>query len=202
MEGFLLPQLTPAAIATKAVVIGVSAGAVEALSVILPRLPANFPVPIVTVVHLPADRKSILAELFQAKCQVKVREVDDKDPLQSGTVYFAPPDYHVLIEDDGRLSLSSEELVYYSRPSIDVLFESAAEVYGPSLTAIVMTGASADGAAGLAAVQAAGGTCLVQNPDQANVRTMPDAALEACPGATVLTLQQIADRLLEIVPNQ
>jgi two-component system chemotaxis response regulator CheB len=154
------------------------------------------------VVHLPADRKSILAELFQQKCQMKVREVDDKDPLQDGTVYFAPPDYHVLVEDDGRLSLSSEELVYYSRPSIDVLFESAADVYGPCLTAIVMTGASADGAKGLAAVHAAGGTCLVQDPERSSVRTMPEAALKACPGAAVLTLEQIANRLLEIVPIQ
>lgn len=202
MEGFLLSQLSPPAIATKAVVMGVSAGAVEALSVILPSLPANFPVPIITVVHLPADRKSILAELFQQKCRMKVREVDEKDQLQGGTIYFAPPDYHVLVEDDGRLSLSSEELVYYSRPSIDVLFESAADVYGPSLTAIVMTGASADGAKGLAAVHAAGGTCLVQDPERSSVRTMPEAALEACPGATVLTLEQIANRLLEIVPTQ
>lgn len=186
----------------EAVVIGVSAGAVEALGHILPRLPANYPVPVVIVVHLPADRKSILAQLFQSKCAVDVREIDDKELLKAACVYFAPPDYHVLIEDDRRISLSSEELVHFSRPSIDVLFESAADVFGPALAGIVLTGASPDGAKGLAAIHAAGGICLVQNPQQANTRTMPDAAIAACPAAEILTLDQIATRLLEITPKR
>lgn len=193
----LLPPLQTAT-PIEAVVIGVSAGAVDALSTILPRLPADFPVPVIVVVHLPADRKSVLAQLFQAKCEVEVHEVDDKESLKRGCVYFAPPDYHVLIEDDRRVSLSSEELVHYSRPSIDVLFESAADVYGPAVAGVVLTGASADGAKGLAAIHAAGGMCLVQHPQQANSRTMPEAALAACPTAVALTLDQIANRLLEI----
>lgn len=197
----LLPPLQPAT-PIEAVVIGVSAGAVDALSTILPRLPADYPIPVIVVVHLPADRKSVLAQLFQAKCEVEVHEVDDKESLQGGSVYFAPPDYHVLIEDDRRVSLSNEELVHYSRPSIDVLFESAADVYGPAVAGVVLTGASADGAKGLAAIHAAGGMCLVQHPQQANSRTMPEAALAACPTAVALTLDQIANRLLEITPKR
>ena len=197
----LLPPLQPAT-PIEAIVIGVSAGAVDALGTILPRLPADYPVPVIVVVHLPADRKSVLAQLFQAKCEVEVHEVDDKESLKGGCVYFAPPDYHVLIEDDRRVSLSSEELVHYSRPSIDVLFESAADVYGPAVAGVVLTGASADGAKGLAAIHAAGGMCLVQHPQQANSRTMPEAALAACPTAVALTLDQIANRLLEITPKR
>lgn len=197
----LLPPLQPAT-PIEAVVIGVSAGAVDALGTILPRLPADYPIPVIVVVHLPADRKSVLAQLFQAKCEVEVHEVDYKESLKGGCVYFAPPDYHVLIEDDRRVSLSSEELVHYSRPSIDVLFESAADVYGPAVAGVVLTGASADGAKGLAAIHAAGGMCLVQNPNQANSRTMPEAALAACPTAVALTLDQITDRLLEITPKR
>ncbi len=198
MDVNLLPQAPPPVTPIEAVVIGVSAGAVDALGTILPSLPADYPIPVIVVVHLPADRKSVLAQLFRAKCQVDVHEIDDKEKLKTGTVYFAPPDYHVLIEDDKRISLSSEELVHYSRPAIDVLFESAADVFGPALAAIVLTGASADGARGLAAVHAAGGICLVQHPNQANSRTMPEAALKACPTAEALTLEQIAKRLLEI----
>ena len=110
----------------EAVVIGASAGAVDALSVLLPALPADYPLAVAVVVHLPPDRKSVMAELFQTKCRVRVKEAEDKEPFAPGTVYFAPPDYHLLVEPDRRLSLSSEESVLYSRPSIDVLFESAA----------------------------------------------------------------------------
>lgn len=202
MDVNLLPPLQTQRTPIEAVVIGVSAGAVEALGVILPHLPADYPIPVIVVVHLPADRKSVLAQLFQAKCHVNVHEADDKEHLKRGTVYFAPPDYHVLIEDDKRISLSSEEMVHYSRPSIDVLFESAADVFGAALAGVVLTGASADGAKGLAAVHAAGGICLVQEPKQANSRTMPEAALAACPTAQVLTLEQIANRLLELAPRQ
>ena len=117
----------------EAVVIGASAGALEALSVILPSLPADYGLPVLIVVHVPPDKKSLLAELFQAKCGIEVREAEDKEPIRGGTVYFAPPDYHLLVETDKSLSLSDDEPVFYSRPSVDVLFESAADAYGPSL---------------------------------------------------------------------
>jgi two-component system chemotaxis response regulator CheB len=176
----------------EAVVIGASAGALEALSVILPSLPADYGLPLLIVVHVPPDRKSLLAELFQAKCRIEVREADDKEPIRGGTAYFAPPDYHLLVEPDKSLSLSDDEPVFYSRPSIDVLFESAADAYGPSLIAVVLTGANRDGADGLKAIAEAGGMAIVQSPEGAYASAMPEAAIAECPGARVLTLKEIA----------
>lgn len=183
--------------APRIVVIGASAGAIQALSQILPSLPADFPLPILVVVHVPADRSNFLAPLFQDKCQLAVREADDKEPALGGTVYFAPPDYHLLLEVDGSLSLASDEPVQHSRPSIDVLFESAADAFGADVIGIVLTGANADGAAGLRAIAAAGGTPLVEDPQLAFADAMPDAARKACPSARVLTLDGIAKFLLE-----
>lgn len=183
---------------SKAVVIGASAGAVEALSVILPSLPATFRLPVVVVVHVPPDRRSILADLFQAKCRLSVREAEDKEPLAGGTVYFAPPDYHLFIEADKSFSLSNDDPVLFSRPSIDVLFESAADAYGPDLIAIVLTGANHDGAHGLRTIAEAGGFTIVQDPAGAFASAMPEAAREMCPGARVLPLAAIADYLKEV----
>ncbi|MGC4002344.1 MAG: chemotaxis protein CheB [Pirellulales bacterium] len=132
-----------------AVAIGASAGAVEALSAILPALPEEFPFSIFIVVHVPPDRVSYLVELFRRKCRATIREAEDKDTILAGTIYFAPPDYHLLIERAKTISLSSEEAVNFSRPSVDVLFESAADAYGPELLGIVLTGGSDDGAQGL-----------------------------------------------------
>ena len=179
----------------KAVVIGASAGAVEALSTILPLLPASYALPIMIVVHVPANKGSVLADLFSTKCALTVCEAQDKQPIAAGTVYFAPADYHLLVEEDGLLSLSNEEPVHYSRPSIDVLFESAADAYGPHLIAVVLTGASQDGAKGLAAVAEAGGEIIVQDPRRAFARAMPEAALAERPDARILSLEQIADYL-------
>jgi two-component system chemotaxis response regulator CheB len=181
-----------------AIVIGSSAGALEALSSILPTLPAGFTLPVIGVVHLPPDRRSILAELLQRKCRVPVREAEDKEPIAAGTVYFAPPDYHLLVETDKSLSLSSDEPVLFSRPSIDVLFESAADAYGCGLTGIVLTGANQDGAKGLRAIVAAGGAAIVQHPDRAFAAAMPEAAIEMCPSAQILSLDAIAHYLQEI----
>ncbi len=182
----------------KAIVIGASAGALEALSVILPTLPADFGLPIMVVVHIPPDKRSILAELFDTKCALPVVEAEDKMPLEAGTIYFAPPDYHLLVEADKSLALSSEEPVLFSRPSIDVLFESAADAYGNGLIGIILTGANQDGADGLNAVVKAGGLALVQDPKEAFQRAMPDAAIEAAMGALVLSLAGITAYLQEV----
>lgn len=178
-----------------AVVMGGSAGSLEALSIILPELPGNFPLPILAVVHIPADKKSILAEVLQRKCQVSVREAEDKEPLNAGTVYFAPPDYHLLVEADGHVALSYDEPLLYSRPSIDVLFESAADVYGANLIGIVLSGANSDGAQGLQVVEREGGAALVQAPVRAYSQEMPLAAIRACQAAVVLTAEEIAQFL-------
>jgi len=194
-------QPSPRESAAQAVVIGVSAGGLKALSAILPGLPANYPLPIMIVIHLPPDRESVVAELFDDKCALTVREAEDKEDILPGHVYFAPPDYHLLIEPDHRLSLSSEEPVLFSRPSVDVLFETAADVYGEGLIGIILTGANPDGAAGLKAVMAAGGMAWVQRPDLSYASAMPEAALALSPQAEALSLEQIAEKLREVVPS-
>jgi two-component system chemotaxis response regulator CheB len=182
-------------LASKAVVIGASAGALDALSAILPRLPADFGIPVIIVVHIPPDKKSAMAEVFRMKCEIEVREAEDKEPLDGGAVYFAPPNYHLLVESDRSLSLSNDEPVLYSRPSIDVLFESAADAYGADLIAIVLTGANSDGAKGLRAAAQAGATAIVQRPQGAFAPTMPESALAQVPAALVLSLDEIASYL-------
>jgi two-component system chemotaxis response regulator CheB len=191
------PSLKEAA--PQAVVIGVSAGGLNALSAILPQLPADYPLPVMIVIHLPPDRNSVVAELFDERCALTVREAEDKEDILPGHVYFAPPDYHLLVEADHRLSLSSEEPVLFSRPSVDVLFETAADVYGEGLIGVILTGANPDGAAGLKAVMAAGGRGLVQRPDLSYASAMPEAALEFSPQAEALSLEQIAEKLREAV---
>jgi len=188
--------------AKKLIVIGASAGAVDALSAILPTLPAGYPFPILVVIHVPPDRASALPDIFAKKSRLNVKEAEDKEPLCAGTVYFAPPDYHLLVEPDGRASLSNEEQVHYSRPSIDVLFESAADSCGEAVVGIVLTGANDDGAAGLRAIHAAGGTAVVQEPAEAMAEAMPLAALAACPDARVLTLESLSVYLRELAPVQ
>jgi two-component system chemotaxis response regulator CheB len=180
----------------KAVVIGASAGAVQALLTILPALPADYPLPVMVVVHVPADRGNVLVPLFQAKCQVMVKEAEDKEPVVGGVVYFAPSDYHLLVEaDGGALALSSDEMVNYSRPSIDVLFESAADAYGSGLIGVILTGANHDGAAGLKAIVDAGGLAVVEEPVGAYAPTMPLAALDACPTARIMDLGAVTSYL-------
>ena len=177
------------------IVIGASAGAVAALSQVLPSLPAHYPLPVVVVVHVSPQNGGSLAELFQAKCRVTVKEAEDKEPIAAGTVYFAPADYHLMVEKSLSLSLSSEEPVLFSRPSIDVLFQSAADAYGPALLAIVLTGANEDGAQGVRAVWEAGGAVIVQAPETAEARAMPDAARAACPDAQLMTLAAMVEFL-------
>lgn len=182
----------------QAIVMGASAGALDALSAILPMMPTNYQKAIILVVHLPPDRHSILPELLQNKCRLSVHEAEDKEPIHAAHVYIAPPDYHVLIEQDKRISLSSEEPVHFSRPSIDVLFTSAAEAYKNDLIGVILTGANQDGAEGLRTVCQNGGVALVQRPDLADSPEMPLAALAACPEAQAMSLPEIATYLSEL----
>ncbi len=181
--------------AAGAVVIGASAGAVQALLAILPALPAGFARPVLVVVHVPPDRDNVLVSLLQAKCRLTVKEAEDKEPIVDGVIYLAPPDYHLLVEVDATLALSADPPVNYSRPSIDVLLESAADAYGPDLVGIVLTGANNDGAAGLRSVQDAGGLAIVQDPTSAYASAMPKAAQHACPSAAIMNLDAIASYL-------
>ena len=183
-----------------AVAIGASAGAVQALLEILPALPASFPVPLFIVVHVPPDRTNALTALFASRCALVVKEAEDKETPAPGTVYFAPSDYHLLVEQDGTLALAMDEPVHHSRPAIDVLFETAADAYGAGLVAIVLTGANQDGAAGIQAVGEAGGTTIVEDPASAASAAMPAAALAAWPEAQVRDLPGIISFLRKLRP--
>jgi two-component system chemotaxis response regulator CheB len=175
----------------EAIVMGASAGAIETLGAILPRLPADFPVPILAVVHIPRSQDSLLANLYRRRCQMKICEAEDKLPIESGCVYFAPANYHLQVEWNRQISLSSEDPVNFSRPSIDILFETAADVYAERLLGIVLTGANHDGAAGLQAIAQAGGQAIVQHPEEAIMPTMPLAAASACPQAQVMKVHEM-----------
>lgn len=179
----------------EAIVLGGSAGAIDALSTILPALPASLPLPVLVVVHLPADRPSCLAEVFANDCPLVCKEAEDKEPIAPGTLYVAPPNYHLLVERTSCLSLSMDDPVHFSRPSIDVLFESAADAYGPRLVAALLTGANEDGAAGLARVRERGGVTIVEDPESAVAPAMPTAALRLSRQHEVLPLRRIGPRL-------
>ena len=179
----------------RVVVIGASAGGVQALSQLLPALSEHNPLAVIVVIHIRDSQPSQLTEIFSLKTSYRVKEVDEKEPLLANHVFFAPPGYHVLLERDLSFSLSVESPVQYSRPSIDVLFESAAEVLGKSLTAILLTGANEDGARGLAIVKAKGGVTIVQNPSEAASPTMPEAGKMLAEPDFILNLKDIASYL-------
>jgi two-component system chemotaxis response regulator CheB len=189
----MAPETLPGRI--EAVVIGASAGGVEALNEILPALPATFRPAVLIVLHLPRERPSLLVEIYEKRCALPIREADDKEPVEPGTVYFAPPDYHMLVEKSRQIALSTDEPVHFSRPSIDVLFESAADVYGERLLGIILTGANEDGAAGLHAIHRAGGVTVVQQPDSAKVPLMVVSALQRNPADFILSLREIGELL-------
>jgi two-component system chemotaxis response regulator CheB len=185
----------PALSRIEAVVIGTSAGGVEALGALLPALPPDVRASIFIVVHLRRERPSLLPDLFASRCRLPVCEAEDKQSVEPGTIYFAPPDYHLLLEDGPRVALSVDDPVSFCRPSIDVLFESASDVYGDRLMAIVLTGGNSDGAAGLAAVHRAGGLTVVQDPESAQARLMPQSAVDSGAVEWVLPLERIAELL-------
>ena len=178
-----------------ALVIGASVGGVEALQAIARSLQADLRAAVMVVLHLPPDRPSGLAELLAPQCALPVAQALDKQPAPRGAVVIAPPDYHLLVEPDGSLALSVDEPVRYSRPAIDPLFESAAVAYGPRLLALLLTGGSDDGSAGVAAVRRSGGTVWVQDPLTAVAAIMPAAALAHAGADEVLTVREMCRRL-------
>ena len=175
----------------EAVVIGGSAGGVDALVALLPALPAGFALPVFCILHLPGGRESRLAELFDERLPMPVREAADKEEIVPGTVYFAGPGYHLSVERDRTFSLSCEPPVHFARPAIDVLMESGADAYGPALAAILLTGANHDGADGMARIRARGGFTVVQDPADAQVPTMPVTAINRCKPNLILPLARI-----------
>lgn len=179
------------------IVIGGSLGGTDALKEILQRLPADFPHPIAVALHRHKDSGGMLLPMIQRGCPLAVREVEDKDEIKPSCVYVCPADYHLMIEGNS-FALSTDDLVNFARPSVDVLFESAAEWQGARTVAIILTGAGTDGSRGAQRVGAAGGMVLVQDPVGAEGPWMPGATIASTPGATVLSLPAIAQKLLQL----
>ena len=187
-----------------AIVVGGSAGGIDALLELLPALPATLQAAVLVVLHLPRDRRSLLVEIFQPRCALPLREAQDKDAITPGSVSFAPPDYHLLVDagpQGPHVGLSVDPPLHFSRPSIDVLFESAADHYGPRLVGILLSGANEDGARGLEAIAAAGGLVVVQDPASAPMPTMPQAALARVAVPHVLPPAGIAALLTHLHEN-
>lgn len=185
----------------EAVIVGASAGGVHALLNLFSGLPSQFRLPIVAVLHLPSGRDSQLPEIFRTRLTMAVREAADKEKIVPGTLYFAGSGYHLSVELDRSFSLSCEEPVNYSRPSIDVLMASAADAYGAGLVGILLTGANFDGSNGMARIKEKGGITVVQNPVDAEVPTMPESAIRKSPPSLILTLAEIRDLLFELDDN-
>lgn len=173
------------------VVIGTSSGGLSAMQVLLPALGEKFSCPIAIAQHRGKEAGSGLREFLQKSCSLPIVEPEDKAPIEPGRVYLAPRDYHLLIEK-GHFALSTDAPVWYARPSINVLFESAADAYAETAVGIILSGANADGAHGLAAIKTRGGTTVVEEPATAAYRAMPEAALKATPVDHVLPLAEIA----------
>lgn len=173
------------------VVIGGSAGGVDALIGLLPTIPATFRATIVCILHVPPDRDSRLAELFELRAALPVREARDKEQLEPGVIYFAGSGYHLSVERDRCFSLSCEPPVQFARPAIDVLMESAADAYGPALAGILLTGANHDGADGMCHIRERGGLTVVQDPGEAQASAMPIEAIRRCAPHLVLPLSGI-----------
>ncbi|MGI4841841.1 MAG: chemotaxis protein CheB [Janthinobacterium lividum] len=170
------------------VVIGGSAGGVDALFQLLPAVPQDFRSSVVCILHVPPDRDSRLAELFELRAALPVREARDKEPLRPGVIYFAGSGYHLSVERDRCFSLSCEPPVQFARPAIDVLMESAADAYGPALAGILLTGVNHDGAEGMCRIRERGGLTIVQDPGEAQASAMPIEAIRRCAPHLVLPL--------------
>lgn len=177
------------------VVIGGSAGAIDVLRQLLPRLSTRFKPTVAIVIHLPPEGPLVLHQLLAGPDTPPMKVAEDKEPVEAGTIYFAPPDYHLLIEGGRTFALSIDPRVQFARPAIDVLFESAAEAYRDRLMGVILSGANSDGAAGLKAIADAGGMTVVQSLESAEMIAMPAAALQAVPGSLELDVAAIAELL-------
>jgi two-component system chemotaxis response regulator CheB len=185
----------------QAVVIGVSAGGMEALITILPELPCDFPLSVIIVQHTHPTSDDFLARYLDERCCVKVKQADEKEKVLPGVVYLAPANYHLLVETDKTLSLSTELPVSFARPSIDVLFETVADAYGEKAVGVILTGANHDGSQGLLKIKKAGGLAVVQDPETAEAVAMPQAAIETVQPDHILPLKKIGSFLKGLALN-
>jgi len=183
----------------QAVVIGSSAGGISALTAVLNPLPCEFPLPIIIVQHLHPLSDNYLAHILDSRCALTVKQADEKESIQAGLIYIAPPNYHLLVEEDFTFSLSLEAPVNFSRPSVDVLFESATYAYRNKLIGIILTGANSDGSIGIKKIKEVGGYIIVQDPATAEADAMPKAAINSTKVDIVLPVDEIGTYLLKLV---
>jgi two-component system, chemotaxis family, protein-glutamate methylesterase/glutaminase len=189
----------------KAIVIGISTGGVGTLKSLLGALPGDFPLPILIVQHISPETGDRMAALLDQLCEIHVKEADEQEVPLPGTVYLAPPNYHLLVEPDGRLGLSTDPPVNFARPSVDVLFESAADAWGSGVIGVVLTGAGYDGARGLQRIKAKGGVTVAQDPEDATASSMPRTAVTQVQPAYVVplaSLPQLFINLSEKLPHE
>jgi len=182
----------------KVIIIGASTGGLKAIQPILKALPTEFALSVIVVMHRHKDTGAYLERSLDNDCKMHVKQADEKEKIKAGVVYVAPPNYHLLIEDDGTFSMSVEGAVNYARPSVDVVFESAAEVYGKGLIGVILTGANKDGSLGLKRIKEAGGLAIVQTPETSVAVDMPRAAIAAVNPDYVLPLDEIGSLLRKL----
>lgn len=182
----------------RAIAVGASAGGIEAMMQLFATLPAEYPLPLICVLHMPDHHGSQLTEVLQKWTRMKVQDAEDKAPIMAGRIYFAPAGYHLLIEEGPMFALSCEKPVNYSRPSIDLMMETAADAYGEELLGILLTGANQDGARGMKTIKDHGGMTVVQAPEEAKTRVMPMAAIQLQSPDLVQGLAEIKTLLLHL----
>ncbi len=182
----------------KAIVIGSSAGGLNALKEIFSVLDSRFSIPIIVVQHVSPHSDNYITTYLNKICAITVKEADEKEPIEGGKIYFAPPNFHLLIEEDNTISFSTEERVNFARPSIDILFETAVFAYGSNIVGIILTGANNDGAKGMKLINQYKGVTIVQDPKTAEVDTMPNCAIAATKIDHILSLKEIGKLLMKL----
>lgn len=185
----------------KGIVIGASYGGMEAIKVILNDLPSDFKIPVFIVLHIGNNNINTYISILNTENNVTVKEAGEKEAIKERTVYFAPPNYHLQVENRYTLSLSTAEKVNFSRPSIDVLFETAAWIFGNELIGILLTGSNSDGAEGLKIIHEYGGITIVENPETAHARTMPEAGIKKSQPNYILNIEDISKKINEIIQS-
>jgi len=183
----------------KALIIGGSAGSLDVLLEIFPSLKDDIDFPIIVVTHRKSGNDSLLSDLLRSRTKLKVNEAEEKDQILPGNVYIAPADYHLLIEESETFSLDYSEKVNYSRPSIDVTFQSAAEIFKNKLVCILLSGSNADGVTGLKMVKSLGGIVVIQNPNTAVMPYMPQQAVNEIEGAIILDANKMAEFINKLI---
>ncbi|MBI2279168.1 MAG: chemotaxis protein CheB [Bacteroidetes bacterium] len=182
----------------EAIVIGVSSGGMNAMKILFSALPADFNIPITIVQHISPRSDNQWIKLLNDKSNLHIKEADEKEKIEPGNIYISPPNYHLMIERDKTFSLTIDERVNFARPSIDVLFESAAEAYNNNLIGVVLTGSNNDGTKGIKRIKECGGLAIIQNPETAESSYMPASAIAAIKPDYILSLEDITELLIKI----